>query len=239
VRQFAVFGLGIFGSSIALALHEQGFTVLGVDIEEAPVKELAGKITEAVQADTTDDKVLEALGIRNFDVAIVSIGDDIQSSVLTTIALKELGVPFIIARAINRMHGKILSKIGADRIIFPEQDMALRVAKTLAFPYAIRTEELFPGHNIIEAKLPPAFYGIALGKSQIRNRYGITVVAIKRGDDYLVSPPADEVLQKGDIVYVIGNEPQLKKFFKETAETKGKNGKILLETKNHKVGAAG
>ena len=118
MRQFAVFGLGIFGSSIAIALHEQGFIVLGVDIEEEPVKELAGKITEVVQADTTDEKVLEALGVKNFDVAIVSIGNDIQSSVLTTLAVKELGIPLVISRAINEMHGKILHKIGADRLYF-------------------------------------------------------------------------------------------------------------------------
>ncbi|HOT05713.1 MAG TPA: TrkA family potassium uptake protein, partial [Atribacter sp.] len=128
MRQFAVFGLGIFGKNIALALYQQGFMVLGVDIDEAPVRDLASKISEVVQADTTDEKVLEALGIRNFDVAIVSIGNDIQSSVLTTLALKDMGVPFIVARAINENHGKILSKVGADRVIFPEKDMAIKVA---------------------------------------------------------------------------------------------------------------
>ncbi|MCS7242747.1 MAG: TrkA family potassium uptake protein [Candidatus Caldatribacterium sp.] len=225
MRQFAVFGLGIFGSSIAIALYQQGFTVLGVDIDEDPVKEMAGKITEVVQADTTDERVLEALGVRNFDVAIVSIGNDIQSSVLTTLAVKELGVPFIVARAINEMHGKILEKIGADRVIFPERDMALRVAKTLAFPNAIRTEELFPGYNVVEVKLPPVFHGVSLGKAQLRNRYGITVLAIKRDNEYRVSPSADEVLFKGDIIYILGNEQQLRRFFRETIESR--NGKVV------------
>lgn len=225
MRQFAVFGLGIFGSSIAIALYQQGFTVLGVDIDEDPVKEMAGKITEVVQADTTDERVLEALGVRNFDVAIVSIGNDIQSSVLTTLAVKELGVPFIVARAINEMHGKILEKIGADRVIFPERDMALRVAKTLAFPNAIRTEELFPGYNVVEVKLPPVLHGVSLGKAQLRNRYGITVLAIKRDNEYRVSPSADEVLLKGDVIYILGNEQQLRKFFKEVVESR--NGKVV------------
>ncbi|WP_438318713.1 potassium channel family protein [Candidatus Caldatribacterium sp. SIUC1] len=225
MRQFAVFGLGIFGSSIAIALYQQGFTVLGVDIEEDPVKEMAGKITEVVQADTTDEKVLEALGVKNFDVAIVSIGNDIQSSVLTTLAVKELGVPFIVARAINEMHGKILEKIGADRVIFPERDMALRVAKTLAFPNAIRTEELFPGYNIVEVRLPVLLHGVSLGKAQLRNRYGITVLAIRRENEYRVSPSADEVLLKGDIIYVLGNEQQLRRFFKEMVESR--NGKVV------------
>ncbi len=175
MRQFAVFGLGIFGSSIAIALHEQGFIVLGVDIEEEPVKELAGKITEVVQADTTDEKVLEALGVRNFDVAIVSIGNDIQSSVLT----------------------------------------------------AIRSEELFPGHNIIESQVPPSLYGFTLAKAQLRTRYGITVIAIKRGENYIVSPNATESLSKGDIIYILGSEQQLKKFFKEMAEIR--NGKVKVE----------
>ncbi|MEN3186655.1 MAG: TrkA family potassium uptake protein [Atribacterota bacterium] len=217
MRQFAVFGLGIFGSSIAVALYEQGFTVLGIDIQEEPVKELAGKITEVVQADTTDEKVLEALGIKNFDVAIVSIGNDIQSSVLTTLAVKELGVSLVIARAINAMHGRILSKIGADRVIFPEQDMALRVAKTLSFPNAIRTEELFPGHNLVEIQLPPSLKGNTLNKSKLRNRYGITVVALRRNGKYIVSPSADETFMDGDVVYILGSEDQLKKFFKEEA----------------------
>lgn len=225
MRQFAVFGLGIFGSSIAIALYQQGFTVLGVDIDEDPVKEMAGKITEVVQADTTDERVLEALGVRNFDVAIVSIGNDIQSSVLTTLAVKELGVPFIVARAINEMHGKILEKIGADRVIFPERDMALRVAKTLAFPNAIRTEELFPGYNVVEVKLPPILHGVSLGKAQLRNRYGITVLAVKRDNEYRVSPSADEVLLKGDVIYILGNEQQLRKFFKEVVESR--NGKVV------------
>lgn len=224
-RQFAVFGLGVFGSSIAIALYEQGFTVLGVDINEDSVKEMAGRITEVVQADTTDEKVLEALGVKNFDVAIVSIGNDIQSSVLTTLAVKELGVPFIVARAINEMHGKILEKIGADRIIFPERDMALKVAKTLAFPYAVRTEELFPGHNIVEAKLPPSLHGVSLGKAQLRNRYGVTILAIRRDNEYRVSPPAEEVLLKGDVVYILGSEQQLRKFFKEAVESR--NGRVV------------
>lgn len=215
MRQFAVFGLGIFGGSIAIALYEQGFAVLGVDIQEEPVKELAGKITEVVQADTTDEKVLEALGIKNFDVAIVSIGNDIQSSVLTTLAVKELGVPLVIARAINTMHGRILAKIGADRVIFPEQDMALKVAKTLSFPNAIRTEELFPGHNIVEAYLPTSMHGSTLNKSKLRNRYGITVLALRRNGKYIVSPSADEILMDGDIIYILGSEDQLRKFLKE------------------------
>ncbi len=215
MRQFAVFGLGIFGSSIAIALYEQGFTVLGVDIQEEPVKELAGKITEVVQADTTDEKVLEALGIKNFDVAIVSIGNDIQSSVLTTLAVKELGVPLVIARAINLMHGKILGKIGADRVIFPEQDMALKVAKTLSFPNAIRTEELFPGYNIVEVRLPTSLHKSTLNESRLRNRYGITVLALRRNGKYVVSPSADETLLEGDVMYILGSEDQLKKFFKE------------------------
>lgn len=216
MRQFAVFGLGVFGQNIAQALYKQGFTVLGVDIQEEPVKDLAGQITEVVQADTTDEKVLEALGIKNFDVAIVSIGNDIQSNVLTALALKELGLPQVIARAINSLHGKILEKIGVDRVIFPERDMALRVAKTLSIPHAIRTEELFPSHSIVEMSLPSSLFGSTLGKTQLRNRFGITVVAIQRQKDYIVSPSASETFEKGDIIYLLGNEVQIKKFLRES-----------------------
>ncbi|NLJ37408.1 MAG: TrkA family potassium uptake protein [Candidatus Atribacteria bacterium] len=224
MRQFAVFGLGIFGKNIALALYQQGFMVLAVDIDEAPVRDLASKVSEVVQADTTDEKVLEALGIRNFDVAIVSIGNDIQSSVLTTLALKDMGVPFIIARAINENHGKILSKVGADRVIFPEKDMAIKVAKTLSFQNAIRTEELFPGYNIVESKLPSVLANTTLSKSQLRNRFGVTILAIKREDEYIVSPAASEVFSKNDIIYVLGDEQQLKKFFRELASERIDNG---------------
>ena len=224
MRQFAVFGLGIFGKNIALALYQQGFMVLAVDIEEAPVRDLASKVSEVVQADTTDDKVLEALGIRNFDVAIVSIGNDIQSSVLTTLALKDMGVPFIVARAINENHGKILSKVGADRVIFPEKDMAIKVAKTLTFQNAIRTEELFPGYNIVESKLPAVLANTTLSKSQLRNRFGVTILAIRRTDEYIVSPAASEILNKNDIIYVLGDEQQLKKFFRELASERSDNG---------------
>ncbi|NLJ49767.1 MAG: TrkA family potassium uptake protein [Candidatus Atribacteria bacterium] len=224
MRQFAVFGLGIFGKNIALALYQQGFMVLAVDIDEAPVRDLASKVSEVVQADTTDEKVLETLGIRNFDVAIVSIGNDIQSSVLTTLALKDMGVPFIIARAINENHGKILSKVGADRVIFPEKDMAIKVAKTLTFQNAIRTEELFPGYNIVESKLPTVLANTTLSKSQLRNRFGVTILAIKRADEYIVSPAASEVLNKNDIIYVLGDEIQLKKFFRELASERIDNG---------------
>ncbi|HHT09028.1 MAG TPA: TrkA family potassium uptake protein [Atribacter sp.] len=224
MRQFAVFGLGIFGKNIALALYQQGFMVLAVDIEEAPVRDLASKVSEVVQADTTDEKVLEALGIRNFDVAIVSIGNDIQSSVLTTLALKDMGVPFIVARAINENHGKILSKVGADRVIFPEKDMAIKVAKTLTFQNAIRTEELFPGYNIVESKLPAVLANTTLSKSQLRNRFGVTILAIRRTDEYIVSPAASEILNKNDIIYVLGDEQQLKKFFRELASERSDNG---------------
>jgi len=198
--------------------------VLAVDIEEAPVRDLASKVSEVVQADTTDEKVLEALGIRNFDVAIVSIGNDIQSSVLTTLALKDMGVPFIVARAINENHGKILSKVGADRVIFPEKDMAIKVAKTLTFQNAIRTEELFPGYNIVESKLPAVLANTTLSKSQLRNRFGVTILAIRRTDEYIVSPAASEILNKNDIIYVLGDEQQLKKFFRELASERSDNG---------------
>ena len=224
MRQFAVFGLGIFGKNIALALYQQGFMVLAVDIDETPVRDLASEVSEVVQADTTDEKVLEALGVKNFDVAIVSIGNDIQSSVLTTLALKDMGVPFIVARAINENHGKILSKVGADRVIFPEKDMAIKVAKTLTFQNAIRTEELFPGYNIVESKLPVVLANTTLSKSQLRNRFGVTVLAIRRADEYIVSPAASEILNKNDIIYVLGDENQLKKFFRELTSERTYNG---------------
>jgi trk system potassium uptake protein TrkA len=135
-----------------------------------------------------------------------------------------MGVPFIVARAINENHGKILSKVGADRVIFPEKDMAIKVAKTLTFQNAIRTEELFPGYNIVESKLPAVLANTTLSKSQLRNRFGVTILAIRRTDEYIVSPAASEILNKNDIIYVLGDEQQLKKFFRELASERSDNG---------------
>ena len=127
-KQYAVIGMGRFGSSIAKALAEMGFEVLAVDSNEQRIQEISSIVTHAVTADATDEEALRAIGVRNFDVAVVAIGDDIQASILTTLILKDLGMPNLIVKAQSDLHGKVLSKIGADRVVFPERDMGLRVA---------------------------------------------------------------------------------------------------------------
>lgn len=133
-KQFAVIGMGRFGLSVAKALSDMGFDVLAIDTDEHRTQAVSNIVTHAVSADSTDEEALRALGIRNFDVVVVAIGQDIQASILTTLILKDLGLPIIIVKAQNELHGKVLQKIGADKVIYPERDMGLRVAHHLTSP---------------------------------------------------------------------------------------------------------
>lgn len=130
-KQFAIIGMGRFGSSIARTLSQLGFEVMAIDFREETVQEISSIVTHAVQADSTDEEALRALGIRNFDVVVVAIGEDIQASILTTLILKEMGIPTVVVKAVNDLHGKVLKKIGADKVVYPERDMGQRVAHHL------------------------------------------------------------------------------------------------------------
>ncbi|MEG6586494.1 potassium channel family protein [Dendrosporobacter sp. 1207_IL3150] len=203
-KQFAIIGLGRFGTSMASALHKMGYDVLAIDKDGQRVQEVSDEVTHVVQADTTDEDALLALGIRNFDVVVVAIGEDIQSNVLTTLQLKEIGVKYIVAKARNPLHGKMLQKIGADRVVYPERDMAQRVAHNLISTNVLDYIELSPKFSIAEINAPKILVGKSLVGSNIRAKYGINVVAIKRGEDLIVPPlPTENFLDK-DILVVVG-----------------------------------
>lgn len=214
MKQFVVIGLGRFGSSIAKTLYNLGYDVLGIDSDEEIVQSMSDSITHAVQADATDENTLKALGVRNFDVGIVSIGQDIQASILVTLILKEMGIKFVVAKAQNELHGKVLYKIGADRVIFPERDMGIRVAHNLVSSNILDYIELSPDFSIVEITAIPEWYDKTLKELDMRVKHGLNVMAIKRNEDVLVSPKADDVILKGDILVVVGQNKDIEKLEK-------------------------
>lgn len=204
MNQFVVIGLGRFGASVALTLADMGYDVLGIDSAAERVQSLDGRITQAVQADATDEDALRSLGIGNFDAAIVAIGNDVQASVLATLLLKELGVRYVVAKAHDSVHGRLLEKTGADRIVFPERDMGLRVAQSLTVSNVLDQLELSKSHSIAEVVVPASLHGRSLRQLDLRRRYGLNVVAIKHGAKIQVSPQADDRVNEHDIIVVIG-----------------------------------
>ncbi len=211
MKQFVVIGCGRFGSSVAETLYKLGHEVLAIDLDEEKVQEISGRVTCAVQADVSDEKVLIELGIRNFDVVIVSIGSNYQASIMATLIAKELGVKKVIAKAHDELHGKVLSKIGADRIIFPERDMGIRVAHNLVSSNILDFIELSPDYSILEITALDKWINKTLRELKLPSRYGLNVMAIKRGEDINVSPYADDIILKDDILVVVGSTDDIEK----------------------------
>ncbi|HBY56471.1 MAG TPA: potassium uptake system protein [Candidatus Atribacteria bacterium] len=211
MKQFIVLGLGRFGSAVATTLAEMGYEVLGVDTDVERVNDLKNKITEVVQADISDEKVLTELGAKNFDAAIVGVGSNLESSILTTIILKEMGIKYIIAKAQNNFHAKVLEKIGVDKIVFPERDMGIRIARSLITPNIKDYIELEPDYSVIEIEAPSNFEDKTLSELDLRNKYGINVLAIKRDNNFNISPHAKDVIKKGDFLIVIGETEKITK----------------------------
>lgn len=208
-RQFVVIGLGRFGSSIASTLYELGNEVLAIDTDEEIVQNISDKVTHAVQADGTDEGTLRSLGIRNFDVAVVTIGADVQSSVMATLLVKELGVKYVVAKAQNELHGKVLYKLGVDRVVFPERDMGIRVGHNLCSSNILDYIELSPDYSIMEVAAISDWHGKTLRELNMRSRYGINIMAIKRENEINLSPTADDVINADDVLVVIGGTDQL------------------------------
>ncbi|MHA7964985.1 potassium channel family protein [Paenibacillus sp. CAU 1782] len=209
-KQFMVIGLGRFGTSLTRTLIANGHEVLAVDKNEQPVQEIANIATAALQADCTDEAVLRELGASNFSHAIVAIGDDLQASILTTLLLKEFKVPKVTAKARNEMHGSVLSKIGADHIIYPERDMGIRLGNQLSSDNLIDYIELSPDYNLAEIKAPAAMNGRSLKELNIRAKYGCTIMAIKKGDQINVSPKAEDAIYTGDVLLLIGSNEEIR-----------------------------
>lgn len=210
MKEFAVIGLGRFGRSVALSLASLGENVLGVDINETQVNRVAHELTKVVQADATDEEVLRSLGLRNFDVVIVAVGA-LEPSILITLALKEMGVKYVIAKASSDAHAKVLQKIGADRIVFPEKEMGTRLAYNLASSNILDVIELSPEYSVIEVTADGELVGRTLRNMDLRNKYGVNVLAIKRGNAVNLSPKAEDRIEKGDILVLIGTNTGLRR----------------------------
>jgi trk system potassium uptake protein len=214
-KEFVVIGLGRFGGSIVRELVDQGADVMAIDKFADRVDEFASIATQAIVADTTDESVLKSLGIRNFEHVIVAIGEDIQSSILTTLMLKEIGVNKITVKAQNDYHEKVLRKIGADHVVHPERDMGIRIANNMISNNVLDYLELSDEHSIMEIKANEILAGSTLIDLDIRANYGINIVAIKRGEDILVSPQADEKILISDVLIVIGADADIIRFEKK------------------------
>ncbi|MBP3949862.1 potassium channel family protein [Bacillus suaedae] len=211
-KQFAVIGLGRFGSSVCKELYRMGHEVLAIDTNEDKVNEFVSSSTHAVIADATDEKVLKNLGLRNFEHVVVAIGDNIQSSILCTLLLKELEVPQVWVKAQNTYHHKVLDKIGADRIIHPEYDMGIRIAQHLTSEKIIDYIELSSEYSIVELIATNKIANQSIIALDIRAKYGCTILAIKRGEEMNISPYPDDVIEQNDILIVIGHKNDLKRF---------------------------
>ncbi|KPK42018.1 MAG: hypothetical protein AMJ78_03885 [Omnitrophica WOR_2 bacterium SM23_29] len=223
MKQFAVIGLGRFGSAVAKTLSEKGYEVLAVDSNEECVQDASEYVAHAVTIDATDEKALRAVGIEHVDCAIVGIGADIEASILVTVTLKEIGIKEIIARAMTEVHGKVLEKIGVTKVVFAERDMGIRAANALISPEIIEYIDLSPEYSIFEILPPKDFIGKTLRELDIRAKYNLNVIAIKRKvkiksergfeerEKINISPSANDVIVEGDKLIVIGTDEAISK----------------------------
>jgi len=225
MNQFVVIGAGRFGIAVAVTLSQKGYQVLLLDEDEQIIQQMSEVVTHAVQIDVTDEKAMQSLDLGEMDVAVIAIGSNLEASILATMQLKELGVKTVVAKASTLADKKILSRVGADRIIFPEREMGVRVANSLVSPSISDYIELSPGFNMVEISVPPGLQGQTLSDANVRSRFGVDIVAIKRRkpeldkegesglkEDIIIAPPASEVLGKNDSLLVVGKEKNIKKF---------------------------
>lgn len=210
--QFAIIGLGRFGSSIGRELINLGHEVLGIDRDEETVDEMSHILTHAVVADATDEEVLRSLGVRNFDCGVVAIGDDIQASIMAAILLKDLGVKTVVAKALSELHGRVLEKVGVDRVIYPERDMGIRVAHQLVSPNLLDYIELSNDYTIAELSVPKCLSGKSLQDLNMRARFGCSIVAINKKSGIIIAPTAGDVLSEKDVMVLIGTNDQIEEF---------------------------
>ncbi|MDD6794505.1 MAG: TrkA family potassium uptake protein [Clostridiaceae bacterium] len=217
-KQYVVIGLGRFGSSVATTLYSLGNDVLVIDKDENLIQDISDNVTHAIQMDATDENALKTIGIRNFDVGIVAIGHDIQSSIMVTLLLKEFGINYVAVKGNNEQHAKVLRKIGADRVILPEKDMGTRVAHSLVSTSMLDYIELSDEYSILEMKVPSEWHNKSLSELKLRRKYGINVIAIKNGKDINISPSAEGLLGEGDAIVAIGSAEDLAVLERKIAE---------------------
>lgn len=208
-KSYAVIGLGQFGMTLALTLAEANCDVLVIDDTEENIQDIAEKVTYAVKADVREPGALKALGVQNVDVVVVAVAENMEASITATMQAKELGVPFVMAKAMNSLHGRILSKIGADRVIYPEQSMGIRVAKNLLSSGFVDLFELSSDFSMAEFLIPEEWVGKRLADLKIREKYNINLIGMKYGDEVNINVKPDVVFQPGCTVIAIGKNKDL------------------------------
>ena len=211
-KQVVLIGLGRFGSSVARELYQMGHDVLAIDLDEKNVQDMQGHVTYGVRADATNEAVLKELGVPNFDVAVVAIGSDVQASILTTVLLKDLSIPYIVTRAINEVHGNAMERLGADKVVYPEREMGRRLAHVGFEPGVLDFMEVAPNYGITKLRPTEDMVKRTLEEAGLtgpRDKYGVAVLAIRRSREYILVPAKDEQILPGDILIVAGHNEQL------------------------------
>jgi trk system potassium uptake protein TrkA len=217
-RQVAVLGLGRFGSAVARELTRLGHDVLAVDANEKVAQDLAPEVSLAVQADITDEDALRDLGLGLFDTAIVAVSSDLEVSILAATHLERLGVRRIVAKAATRLHGSILLRVGASRVVYPEEDTGIRLAHSFAAPGVLDYLDAGPGYGLARIPVPQAWINRPLGELDLQASYGVTPVLLSRGGDVILGPDRSEVLRVGDALTVAGRDEDLERLPESDAQ---------------------
>ncbi len=220
-KQFAVIGLGRFGRAVCATLHRTGYEVMGVDSDEKLVTQvMADQITDhTLMLDSTDPSALKQAGIFEFDTVIVAIGKYVEESVITTLNLKEGGVSYVVAKASSEVHDKLLKKVGADLVMFPEHEMGCTLARSLIQPNILERLQLDPNNSVVEMVIPPELDGKTIAEVQLRSRYGLTLIAIGQNNRLEVNPQADHKLTQGALMVVVGSNSNIERFCKLQPKT--------------------
>lgn len=205
MKTYVVIGLGRFGSALSRKLCELGAEVLAVDIHPALVQQVANDVTQAVVGDAQDKEILRSLGVRNFDCAVIAIGDNLGASVLIAMNLKELGVPYIVCKAHDETHRRVLEKLGVDRVVIPEQEHAQRLGRSLFTHNVLDYIELSEDYGILEVPAPRSWVGKTLKDLNVRAKLGVNIIAVANGKKTNVSPAAGYTIQEGDVLSVLGD----------------------------------
>ncbi len=223
-KQIAVIGLGRFGVSLATTLCSIGHDVLAIDKDETRVQNVASQVTHTIQADATSEAILKELGIGNFDIAIVAMGSAIESSVLSTILLKKVGVPYVMARANDELHGSILEKIGADSVVYPEREMGTRVAHGVTLTGVSDYMAVVPGYGVAKLTAPPQLTEEKLSELGFgpKGKWEVAVLLIQREKEVIVNPGSRETVKPGDIMIVSGSADRIEKLLAEAAKNRTK-----------------
>ncbi|HLP90663.1 MAG TPA: TrkA family potassium uptake protein [Nostocaceae cyanobacterium] len=205
-HQFAVIGLGRFGRSVCSTLNNLGYQVLATDVDPKRVSDALTEeiVDHALQLDSTEPAALKEAGIFEFDTVIVAIGNFIQESIITTLNVKEGGVPHVVAKASTEVHGKLLKRVGADHVVFPEHEAGCALARTLTKPTILERFDLDPDNSIVEVIVPDEFHNKTISELQLRRRYGVSLLAVSQDGKFLINPEPNQRLEKGSAMVVIG-----------------------------------